>query len=315
VRERVLDVFDYKPFDLLHIHDFQLLPLARMLREEGALDGVPLVFTWHIPFTMDIPEDWRRFIAGYMKDYDKTIVSTPEYVETALRSGLPREKVEMVYPFIDPSEYARSGKNDVRQRLGVGRGDVLFACVSRIDPRKGQEVLIEALASAVPQNRAIKCVFVGNGSFSRELLGGEREARKKRLLSMVSEAGLEGSVFFTGHLPDRELFKVYDACDASVQPSLQEGFGLTVSEAMCFGKPVIGSRVGGIPVQIKDGVNGRLFEPGDSAELSRILLSLAGDSEMRGRMGAEGKKIVNEKFSSRKGFERHEQIYGSLLGA
>ena len=134
--------------------------------------------------------------------------------------------------------------------------------MSRIDPRKGQEILIAAMDKIVNSHKRknIKCIFVGNGSFSRELLGKERSGRTQKLLNLVEEKKLQNNVFFTGKVDDELLYHIYGASDVVVQPSLHEGFGLTVCEAMVFGKPIIGSNVGGIPLQLKDGVNGYLFE-------------------------------------------------------
>jgi glycosyltransferase involved in cell wall biosynthesis len=307
--ERICEVYEHKPFDMLHIHDFQLMPLASMLK--GKLT-TPMVFTWHIPFTMDIAEEWRNFFVNYMRYYNRVIFSTDEYTDAAVMSGLEGSKVRRIYPFIDLDGYSYEGKNDARKKLRISKNEILVLCVSRIDPRKGQDVLINAMKTVAGKNKKVKCVFVGNGSFSKQMIK-TRSVWHNRLLRLVKSLRLASRVQFTGYLEDEELHKLYEASDIVVQPSKDEGFGLTVSEAMLFGKPVIGSRTGGIPVQIKQGYNGFLFEPYNYDELASFILMLAGDKKLMEEMGKNGMHEVREKFSSERGYKEHMEIYSELL--
>ncbi|MFH1471075.1 MAG: glycosyltransferase family 4 protein, partial [Candidatus Micrarchaeota archaeon] len=190
------------------------------------------------------------------------------------------------------------------------RDEFLVLCVSRMDPRKGQEVLVRAMKKVVAEVPNAKCVFVGNGSFSQELLKKERGGVHKKLIDAVDELGLAEKVIFTGYLPDNEVNKLYAAADVVVQPSFQEGFGLTVTEGMLFGKAVIGSRVGGLMVQIKDGENGFLFTPGDSDGLSERIIAIALDKQLREKMGITGRAYVE--FLKSEGFSRHLRMYRGL---
>ncbi|HIH19429.1 TPA: glycosyltransferase family 4 protein [Candidatus Micrarchaeota archaeon] len=309
IKEYVLDTYGYKPFDILHIHDFQLLPLAGMLKGLA----VPKVFTFHIPFSGGMLDNWKRFIAGYMTDYDRVVLSTEEYVSAASAAGLPDNKITRIYPFIDAGEYTVLGENDAREKLGIGKSDFLILCVSRMDPRKGQEVLVQAMETVAKQFPEAKCVFVGNGSFTQKLMGKERGGYRESLVSLAHTLGVSRQTVFTGYLPDAEVNKLYATCDAVVQPSVHEGFGLTVSQGMLFGKPVVGSNIGGIPVQIKDGISGYLFETGDAGQLAGKLTILAKDPGLRARMGEEGKRIFGEKFDSEIGYREHLELYNGLL--
>ncbi len=307
--EYVLDTYDYKPFDILHIHDFQLLPLAGMLESLK----VPKVFTFHIPFSAGMNANWKSFIAGYMADYDRVVLSTAEYASAASAAGLPADKIVQIFPFIDPEEYIVKGENDARKKLGIAESDFLILCVSRMDPRKGQEVLVRAMEKVAAQFPSAKCVFVGNGSFTQKLMGKERGGYKESLVSLANELGVSRQVIFTGYLPDEEVNKLYAACDVVVQPSVHEGFGLTVSQGMLFGKPIVGSNVGGIPVQVKNGSNGYLFDIGDFNALARELASLAGDPGLRATMGNAGKKFFREALDAEIGYRKHLELYTSLL--
>lgn|GEM_PF-5767439 len=155
VKDYILDTYDYKPFEILHIHDFQLLHLAGMLSELS----VPKIFTLHVPFVSQMPLAWKTFIADYFGDYDRVILSTKEYAAAAEASGLDGKKMCQIYPFIDADEYKLEGQNDARQTQRVGKQDFLVLCVSRMDPRKGQETLVRAMKSRLQRNSLLQNVF------------------------------------------------------------------------------------------------------------------------------------------------------------
>lgn len=306
--EKVKQVYEKEGFDILHVHDFQVMPVAFLLKGEL---NVPMIFTWHIPFTDIIPADWREFLVRYMKYYDRIIFSTDEYVRTAIESGLDADKVVKINPFIDTDEYCLDCKeSDFREKYGIPKDHNIVLCVSRIDPRKGQEYLIAAMAEVVKKHPDTSCIFIGNGSLTKKIIG--RTNRLEELEGLVRVYGLEDQVKFLGKVSQNDLMKAYDACDMLVLPSINEGFGLVISEAMCFGKPVIGSNIGGIPEQIVDGVNGYLFKPMDHIELASCINMLLEHPELRAKMGKAGKKIVNDRFCVDRGFRDHIEIYDNI---
>ncbi|WP_424359128.1 glycosyltransferase family 4 protein [Methanocella sp. MCL-LM] len=305
--EKVRQVYETEQFDLLHIHDFQVMPLAFLLKDE--ID-VPMVFTWHVPFTNAMPADWRDFMVRYLRYYDQVIFSTDEYVRTAVESGLSPDRVTKINPFIETSCYAFAGPNNFREKFGIPEKDHLLLCVSRMDPRKGQEYLIKALAEVVKKHPDTSCAFIGNGSLTKKLLG--RNERVESLKALAAELGVADKVKFLGKVGQEDLLAGYDACDMVILPSINEGFGLVLSEAMCFGKPLIGSNIGGIPEQIVDGVNGYLFKPTDHEELAQYINSLIENPEVCKQMGAIGKELVHTRFCVERGYKDHCEIYDTI---
>lgn len=308
--EEIIDAYNYKPFDILHVHDFQTLPIARILKNKHGLK-IPIIFTWHVPFIREIPEFWKRFFIENMSNYNKVVFSIDDYTDAAISNGLDRNLTATIHPTIDLTKYSIKVPINVREKYNISKDDFLVVCVSRIDPRKGQEILIDAMDRIINiyGKKNVKCIFVGNGSFSKELLGKERSSRLQKLLDLIKDKHLENNIVFTGRVDDETLYNIYRSCNVAVQPSLHEGFGLTVCEAMAFGKPVIGSNVGGIPIQIKDGVNGYLFEKGNSVQLAEKILHLVQNQELEKRLGDEGRQTVQEKFDSKVGYEEYLKIY------
>ena len=305
--EKVKQVYEIEKFDVLHVHDFQVMPLAFLLRGEV---NVPTIFTWHIPFTEATPADWREFLVRYMRYYDRVVFSTDEFMRTAVESGLDPDKASKINPFIETNTYALKDENVFRKKYDIPEKDNLVLCVSRIDPRKGQEYLLLAMKEVIKDHPGTTCVFIGNGSLTKKIMG--RTNRLEMLESMVDSLGLKDHVKFLGKVSQDDLMMAYDSCDMLVQPSVNEGFGLVISEAMCFGKPVIGSNVGGIPEQITNGVNGYLFKPMDSKELATCIGTLIEHPGLRKRMGKEGRKIALTKFCVERGFKEHSDIYDTI---
>lgn len=310
----IADSYSYKNFDILHVHDFQTLLLGKILKTEYNLK-IPMIFTWHVPFIAQIPEFWRKFFIENMKYYDRIIFSIPQYTEDAIICGLERERIVTLPPFLDISGYPPKESNKARTKYNISTDDFLIACVSRMDPRKGQELLIEAMDQIVNKNgrKNVKCLFVGNGSFSKKMLNNSRQSRVDMLKEMVDSRALTRHIFFTGRVDDTDLYSIYHDCDVAIQPSIHEGFGLTITEAMILGKPVIGSNVGGIPIQIEEGYNGYLFEKGNYQELAQKILLLMDHSAQRTKLGLNGIETVKSKFSSEVGYQKYLKIYQDVL--
>ncbi len=179
--EKVRQVYEVEKFDVLHVHDFQVMPLAFLLRGEM---NVPVIFTWHIPFTEAMPPEWREFLVRYMRYYDRIIFSTDEFMRTAVESGLNPNKVLKINPFIETAVLSGGEPlpGEVRRP-----GDNIVLCVSRMDPRKGQEFLIKAMAEVAKGHPDTTCIFIGNGSMTKKLVG--RTNRLEELKAMVESWG------------------------------------------------------------------------------------------------------------------------------
>ena len=333
-------------FDIIHIHDFQFLPLGGMLRDEGVT--CPIVYTWHIPFLKSMPSQWKEFFVEYIKDYDYCIFSTDEYIEAAVDAGLKKEKVVKIMPFIDSKRFdggdelafrekyrlnwsddARITPSEKKRKDAISwiyhvlyeqkpagcpftEGPPIILCVSRMDPRKGHTTLLEAMPYILEEFPYAKLVFVGNGSMTNKILksrGGYRE----KLEMLVKNKNLTHNVIFAGHITEEELQNAFAASYVVVQPSLMEGFGLTIAEGMMFGKPVVGSRVGGIKCQIVDGENGSFFEPRNSAELADRILDMLQKPEKAMEMGRKGKERGIRLFDVKRGLKDHVALYKKVL--
>jgi glycosyltransferase involved in cell wall biosynthesis len=185
--------------------------------------------------------------------------------------------------------------------LGIGAEDPVIGAVSRLRWEKAYEVLIRAAALLRPQFPRLRVLIAGNGS------------ERPKLESLIEELGLEGTVTLLGYRPD--VPDVLEALDVAVSSSVYEGSPLSVMEYMDAGKPVVATRVGGVPDLIEDGVNGLLVESQDSSSLAASIAELLRDPDRRAEMGARGRQRRRSEFDIDVTVKRLEGLYEELWAA
>ncbi len=303
-------------FDVFYVHDFQLLAVGHML---GSLK--PKVFRWHIPFDhRRIPMRWQSLIATLLASYDVVVVSADRYLE-ALRQFGHQGRVEKLYPYVDPRDYTQPTREEVETvaaQKGIRPSDQVALVVARMDPSKGQDVAIEALAKLAPRFPKLRLVLVGNGSFSssRSGLGLSKSAVwRQHLEERARELGVGERVVFTGHVSQHELDSLYRRALFTVLPSVREGFGLVVVESWLHGKPTVVTERAGIADLIRDGSNGLLFDPDRPNSLSEAMERLLTDRHgLLGRL-AENGRATAALCTLERAVEEEEQLLGGAVEA
>jgi len=179
-------------------------------------------------------------------------------------------------PGIDP--------RPIRARYGLDGGPWLLT-VSRLDAHKGIDSVIRALPAVRAAFPTARYAVAGVGSCGPQF---ER---------LVAELGIGDAVRFLGFVPDDELPALYNAADLYVGASrrvdlMAEGFGIAIVEASACGLAVVGGRAGGVPDAVRDGETGLLVDPNDPAAVADGITRLLTDHELRGRMGAAGRRAV-----------------------
>ncbi|MGH7151860.1 MAG: glycosyltransferase, partial [Planctomycetota bacterium] len=209
---------------------------------------------------------------------------------------------------VNASAIAGDGSR-VRREFSIPTEAPVAVTVARLDPMKGHGVLLEAAAQVVRTLPETRFLLVGGGPIEPEL-----RAQARGL-------GLGRSVIFAGMRSD--VPDLLRAADVFVLPSLddREGFGIALLEAMACGLPIVASRAGGIPEAVPDGSAGTLVPPRDPVSLASAILLLLGDPVRRRALGAEGRRLVEGRFSMGAFVRRTEEFYedcvrgrGSLPG-
>lgn len=301
-------LLEQNPADIVHIHDFQLLFAYRYVPR-----GTPLILTWHIPFIENMSRHLSEFLIKNLKEYDKIVFSSHEYIDAAVKAGLPRNKTELIYPIANTHLFKvlEINKEAVKKNYKIKKNAKVILCVQRIDPKSGHEQLINALPIILKKVPNAKLVFVGGKSMSNKL-SKDREFLAKRVEGLIKKLNLENNVIFTGNIDYNNLPELYNSADVVALCSKNEGFGLSITEGMACGIPVIGTKVGGIPIQIEDGKNGFLVDVGDIETTADRIIKILSDAELRKNMSLHSLGAVDKKFRIEIGIEKHLMLYNEV---
>ncbi len=184
-----------------------------------------------------------------------------------------------------------------RRRYGLADSAVVLF-VGRIHVDKGVEYLVRAANIVVNEfgHRETRFVLVG----PTEQFGQAPDRGSPygdRIAALIDEYDLRANVTLTGVIPFDDLKGLYAACDMLVLPSLTEAAPTVPLEAMAFGKPVIGTRVGGIPAEVREGKTGFLVEARDAGQLAQRIKYLLDHPSEAAQMGRLGKQVVEQEFA------------------
>ena len=211
-------------------------------------------------------------------------------------------KLTVVHPgFLDKF----SGQQDegeiyeLRKKFNLTENDIVIGTVARLDPRKGYNYLLESAAQVSKIYPRARFIFAGVGELRTELD------------KLVKKLGISEKVIFVGNVKSIPGF--LGLLDIFVLPSLDEGFGIVILEAMTASLPVVASRVGGIPEIINDNETGFLVEPANAEALTEGIIKLIDDKDLRARMGNLAKTEV-KKFNSKEMTKKIETVYDFYIG-
>jgi glycosyltransferase involved in cell wall biosynthesis len=232
------------------------------------------------------------------------IVTVSEAVhQQVLRTGYPAGRVLTLHDAVDVTTFSPDRLQlgaRVRQELGCTTDHLLLVCaVGRLSPEKGHSFLLAAFRKVVTAVPEARLVLVGEGPL------------RSRLQAQATGLGLSDRVIFAGYRDDVEA--VIAASDLLVMPSLREGFGDPIIEAMALGKPVIASRVGGMVEAVHDGETGLLVPPGDPDALTQAIVNLSRDHQARERMGLWGRQVALREFGVERLADGLAKLYNELV--
>ena len=296
-------------FDVIHVH----LPFsANVLINLNRKLGRKMVYTAHVG------EEKKRFKLGpieetplplrfspdlyLMKRIRKSVVLNEPLRKKLIEKGIEEEKIVAIPNGIETRDFSNNADNGIKRKYGIeGRVIVMFA--GTVTPRKGVYHLVKA-AELLKDYKNTLFLLVGNTKIDRD--------SSQRLMKYIEDNDLE-NVKFTGFVPYEDLKELYSTCDIFVLPSLEEGFSVVITEALASGKPLIGTKVGGIPLQVKDGWNGFLIEPANEKQLAEKIRDLIDNPEKRKEMGKNSRKL-SEEFDWNKIVDRYLQVYEEVKG-
>jgi glycosyltransferase involved in cell wall biosynthesis len=293
--------------DVVHTHMAKAGTLGRLAAQ---LAGVPVrVHTYHGHVFKGYfsPAQTRRFLAieRWLARRTHRLFVVSEAVRSelvALGVGTP-DTTAVVPVGLDLDRFNRSGglRGQLRAELGLAPDTPLVGIVARLVPIKAHEVFLRAAALVASDRRDVVFLVVGHG---------ERRAELERL---ASDLELGSRIRFLGWRAD--LDRIYADLDVVVLCSSNEGSPVALIEAMAAGRPVVATRVGGVPDLVEDEVSGCLVPPGDAAALARAVATLLREPDRRQAIGAAGQKRVVPSFGAERLLADIDALYRELLAA
>jgi D-inositol-3-phosphate glycosyltransferase len=294
-------------YDLVHSHYFLSGAVANALTEQWGIPHVAMFHTLAEAKNRHHPEEREpvsriRAEAEVAAAADLIICATEGEMEMLTGDyGADPERVTVVPCGVDTLRFRPMKRERVRCKLDIPKDEQIVLFVGRIEPLKGIDVALRAVAQLPHPTRLL-------------VVGGDNQdaGRKDELLGLAAELGIEGRVTFLDAIPHADLPLYYNAADVCVVPSYYESFGLVALEAMACGIPVVASRVGGLKETVMDGHTGYLvpWRCADSfAERLGLLLS---DEALRRKMGRQARTEA-ERFRWSEVAAQVEEVYHELV--
>lgn len=283
--------------DVLQVSQtYPLLPAWVAKKALSKWKRVPILATWHDVYGIANSvryRGWRGFIRGPLErlvlklPYDAVMAVSESTKRKLVEAGLEEKKIRVVYNGVDLNIIdGVDSEKSVNPRI---------CYVGRLVRHKRVRDLIAAFSKVEGRYPEAELYVVGDGSERRRL---EKTARK---------LGVD-RVTFTGFVSEKRKVDILKSSWVLVQPSILEGFGITLIEAMACRLPVIAAGVGG-PREVVDPSCGFLYSPCDVDELADRIEAVLADAKLRENMGDSGRRKVEEKFTWHRTVDRLESIY------
>ncbi|WP_019204223.1 glycosyltransferase family 4 protein [Tsukamurella sp. 1534] len=269
--------------------------LGQPLTEAGALHTVASTHGHEVGWSMTPPS---RACLRRIGDTTDVVTYVSKYTRGRFSAAFGRHAaLEHLPPGVDtdafkPDDGARS---ELRARYGLGEDEPVVLCLSRLVPRKGQDMLIRALPRIRSTVPGAKLVIVGGGPYA------------ETLHTLARQSGVDEAVIFTGGVAADELASHHNLGDVFAMPCRTRGAGLDVEglgivflEASATGKPVVAGDSGGAPETVWEGESGHVVPGRDVEAIADAVAGLLADPDRAAAMGARGRELVGEHFNWRR---------------
>lgn len=276
--------------------------------------NVPFVSTFHTLARVkaeggDPEPEWRdRAEAEIIQCSDAICVSCVEEEEQFRRLyGNPHGRIEIIAPGVEHAFFTPGAQSGARRAIGADPDIPLIVFVGRIQPLKGPDVAIQALAMLHDQGQPDARLMIVGGASGRD--GG---IETDRAHDLVDELGIQEYVDFVPPQAHHILSSYYRAADIVIVPSRSESFGLVALEAAACGTPVVASAVGGLLSLIDDGVTGRLIDGRNPQDYAIAMAQILEDDELRAAMSAAAVEQAS-RYTWRAAAERLHALFAGVV--
>jgi D-inositol-3-phosphate glycosyltransferase len=286
-------------YDVIHSHYWMSGVAGRELKN---IWDIPMIHMFHTLGLMKqrVARSPEEAEGEYRIQGEREVLKTADRIVAATQAELAQlqwlyqadaRKITIIPPGVDVSRFYPISADEAKEFIGVPPCEQMLLFVGRLEPLKGIDTLIKAIA-LMRQRGVYVCLSVIGGEIENGVE--DTNAELIRLKSMREEAGVDDLVTFLGQRSQDTLPYYYSAAEVVVVPSLYESFGMVALEAMACGKPVVASQVGGLAFLVQDGITGFTVPVDDPQALAERLTELIQDVELKQRMGAQAAAIAHD---------------------
>jgi glycosyltransferase involved in cell wall biosynthesis len=292
---RLVKIIKIEKPDIINFHFSDSAALYVLLLKR--IFSLPVVVSVHGNDIQKFPEEsliYRRLTTALLKKADFVTACSKSLLKDAIRlEPSVKGKSNPIGNGIDLSEFDLKDiyKSDKPYIFSFGR----------LEHKKGFDVLINSFKIISKEFPNYDLIIAGDG------------AKKNELQNLIDNLGLDKKVKLTGALSRKEILKLLNGCEIFICPSRIEPFGIVNLEAMAAGKPVIASRVDGVPEVIEDGVNGILVEPENVNQLAETIANLLNDEALKSKLSITGRKIVESRYGWEVVGQRYFDLFKSVI--
>lgn len=231
----------------------------------------------------------------------RRFVAVSASIATFLRDKCVAERIICIHNGVDLErlQIIEAKGQEIKKTLEIEIYETVVGTVGRLSSVKAQDRLLRATQQLILAGYKIRVLLVGEGPM------------EQFLKELTKHLGLDRVVVFTGH--QERVVDYLSAMDVFVLPSLSEGIPMALLEALAIARPVVATRVGGIPEVIEHGVNGLLVDPEDTSLLARSIRELIEDRSKAIGLGKAGRVRIEREFSANLMADRMMDMYRSLL--
>jgi len=307
-------------YDLIHSHYWMSGIAAEQLK---AAWNVPVVHMFHTLGLMKnrIARHPSEMEGAYRTDGERQVLASADRIIAATPAELSQlqflyqadqNKISIIPPGVDTSHFYHIPTDEARQAIGLPADERMLLFVGRIEPLKGIDTLIRALARL--RETGVQCqvphylaIIGGDPRASGENLSDEMS----RIQTLCRDLGLGDLVLFLGKRDQTSLPYYYSAADVLIMPSHYESFGMVALEAMACGTPVVASQVGGLAFLVQDGITGFVVPDDNPDLLAERLTRLLRDPQLRDRLGFQAAEYAS-KYAWENIVDRLAHVYNEV---
>lgn len=287
--------------NIVHTHGVRANLVARIAARK---QGIPIVTTVHSVLRYDydtlIKAGFARCLTMLTNKYtDKFIAISRAIADEIQGMRVPAEKIAVIHNGLDISKFNQPrDPGELKSELGLDPEKPVITMIARLHPVKGHEYFLKAARKVIDTGLKAQFLIIGEGIQRRKI---EEQVKKLKLANVVKMPG------YYSPIED-----IYALSNVVCVPSLMEGLGLVILEAMYFNVPVVASNIGGIPEIVQHRVNGLLVAPRDDKALAYEIMNILIDSDLAGFLKKGGQKTIKE-FTREKMARQVENIYEELI--